>query len=220
MDLELGNLIFNNKNQEYQCPEFIIALLRDLDRRLSIIQYNIYQKPYESPFDNTGNSFIELSDLFEIHAYNWDENNSQDYNFIFKTGSKSNLGDIKISWYKYLGRDTTINVDIKGSESIILDLYQDCLKALNEYESKNFNSEKIKNSKSEQDLNEKSEWEIGNCNDEDIIFLNLKGNEDRKFSRFHLNIKDVSKLINDLNLTIMRSYYEKQSFKIIRKRKE
>ena len=56
--------------------------------------WNKNQEEYDSPFDNTGNSFI--GENFEVHAYDWDEDSSQEYNFKF--------GDIKISWYKYLGR--------------------------------------------------------------------------------------------------------------------
>lgn len=37
-DLELGNLMFNiNKNQIYNCPEWIVALLNDINRKLKVV---------------------------------------------------------------------------------------------------------------------------------------------------------------------------------------
>ena len=38
-ELELGNLMFNtNANQQYECPRYIVALLRDIDRQLDRIE--------------------------------------------------------------------------------------------------------------------------------------------------------------------------------------
>lgn len=111
--MELGNIMFNsNKNQMYECPEFIIDLLRGIERKLEIKYWNKNQKELESPFGNTGNS-IKIGNLL-IQAYNWDEDSSDEYNFKYN--------DLEISWYKYLGRDTTINIDPKSkdfSEKII-----------------------------------------------------------------------------------------------------
>ena len=121
--LELGNMAFNpNTNQDFECEEFIVALLRELDRSLSIAMWNIHQKEYESPFNNTGNSF--KNDVFEVQAYNWDDEISQDYNFKWK--------DVKISWYKYLGRDTTINALISTYEA--KEMFNDCLKSIKKME--------------------------------------------------------------------------------------
>lgn len=131
-DLELGNIMFNtNTIQQYNCPNYIVALLREIDRQLNRIMWNIYQKEYNSPFNNTGNSF-ELGN-FKVIAYNWNEEVEQDYNFIYKVDkTKSNLDDIKISWYKYLGRDTTINQEIDSS--IIVDMFDDIIDQLHNYE--------------------------------------------------------------------------------------
>ena len=99
-DLELGNLMFNtNTNQCYKCPEWVIALLKEIDNRLEITLHNLYHKPYNSPFDNTAEKF--KNKVFEVEAYSWDDEYQQPYNF--------KCGDVEISWYKYLGRDTTIN---------------------------------------------------------------------------------------------------------------
>ena len=133
-DLELGNIAFNNNaNQQLNCPEYIVALLRDIDRQLKRIMWNIKQEEYESPFDNTANSF-QLGN-FEIQAFNWNDDVSQEYNFIYKVDkTKANMPDLKISWYKYLGRDTTINQEI--DENVMVSIYDDIIKQLLEFESK------------------------------------------------------------------------------------
>ena len=118
-ELELGNLMFNtNKNQTYSCPDWVVALLRDLSRTLSRIKYNMQQTEYDSPFDNTGN--VYYNDTFEVQSYNWDDDVSQPYNFKWK--------DVEISWYKYLGRDTTINAVYDAT--YLIQMYNDCIKSL------------------------------------------------------------------------------------------
>ena len=131
-ELELGNIMFNtNVNQQYKCPNYIIALLREIDRQLDRIMWNIEQKDFDSPFDNTGNSF-RLGN-FEIHAYNWNDDESQEYNFIYKVDkNKANMPDLKISWYKYLGRDTTINQELDSS--VMIDIFDDIIDQLHKYE--------------------------------------------------------------------------------------
>ena len=52
-----------------------------------------------SPCDNTGERYE--NDVFELHAYSWDEDVPQRYNFRWR--------DVEVSWYKYLGRGTTVN---------------------------------------------------------------------------------------------------------------
>lgn len=131
-NLELGNLMFNtNANQVLDCPDYIIALLREIDRQLDRIMWNIYQETYDSPFDNTSNSF-KLGN-FEIQAYNWNDDESQEYNFIYKVDkTKANMPDLKISWYKYLGRDTTINQEIDSS--VMVQIFDDIMEQLHKYE--------------------------------------------------------------------------------------
>ena len=120
-NMELGNMMFNpNKNQQYECPEWIIALLNKIDAKLCIMMFNKTQREYESPFGNTGNTF--KNDVFEVQAYNWDDDIHQEYNF--------KCGDIEISWYKYLGRDTTINDDY--NEEYIIEMFNKCIKSLKE----------------------------------------------------------------------------------------
>lgn len=126
MELELGNILFNqNRNQIYACPDYVVALLRDIERSLGNVMWNINQEEYSSPFRNTGNSF--KCDTFEVESYNWHDDITQKYNFKYK--------DIEISWYKYLGRDTTINGDYQPE--IIIDMYNNCINAIYQYEKEN-----------------------------------------------------------------------------------
>ena len=117
--MELGNLMFNtNRNQYYDCPDWIVALLQTISEKLDIVMWNKFQEEYDSPFKNTGNSF--KNDTFEVQAYNWDDEIEQQYNF--------KCGDVEISWYKYLGRDTTINDDYE--EKYIIEMFNKCMESL------------------------------------------------------------------------------------------
>lgn len=120
--MELGNLIFNehNKNQFYDCPDWIIALLSHLHDKLCVVMWNKNQKEYDSPFYNTSNNFIGKN--FEVHAYNWNEDVDIPYNF--------KCGDIEISWYKRLGRDTTINGEYSPEQ--IIEMFNICLNEIRE----------------------------------------------------------------------------------------
>ena len=118
-NLELGNMMFNtNKNQQYDCPRWIVALLNELDDQLDRVMWNIHQEEYQSPFENTANSF--KNDIFEVQAYSWDDEVHQPYNF--------KCDDIEISWYKYLGRDTTINGEYEPQK--IIDMFNKCLQSI------------------------------------------------------------------------------------------
>lgn len=117
--MELGNIIFNtNKNQQYDCPRWIVALLNELDNQLDRVMWNNTQKEYSSPFENTSNSF--KNNVFEVQAYDWNDDVEQPYNF--------KCDDIEISWYKYLGRDTTINGEYEPQ--VIIDMFNKCLKSI------------------------------------------------------------------------------------------
>ena len=118
-NLELGNIIFNtNKNQQYNCPRWIVALLNELDDQLARVMWNRHQEKYDSPFENTANSF--KNDVFEVQAYSWNDEVEQPYNF--------KCDDIEISWYKYLGRDTTINGEYEPQK--IIDMFNKCLNSI------------------------------------------------------------------------------------------
>lgn len=121
-DLEIGNLMFhNNTIQSYLLPNYAYALLKDFRERLdNVIGYE------DNPFGNTGSKF-QIDGVFEIEAYSWDDEHEQPYNFKYK--------DIEISWYKYFGRDTTINGDYSPEQ--IIQMYDDCIEALDKYAREN-----------------------------------------------------------------------------------
>ena len=121
--MELGNLMFNqNKNQTYECPEFVISLLKGLEDELERIYWNNNQEEFESPFRNTGNN-ITIKEM-KIQAYNWNEDKTDEWNFKYK--------DLEISWYKYLGRDTTINIDPNTPNFAVkmVTYYNECIKLI------------------------------------------------------------------------------------------
>ena len=119
-NLELGNIIFNeNKNQEFVCPNWVIALLKDIKDRLSVAFWNQYQLDLPSPFDNSGNTYEGKT--FTVSSHDWSSEYKRPYNFKYK--------NIEISWYKYLGRDTTINGDYSPEE--IIEMYDNIINEIN-----------------------------------------------------------------------------------------
>lgn len=122
---ELGHYMFYKSNiRAYSCPNYIVALLRDINKELCRVMWNINQEEYDSPFDNNGNIKGFSNDIFEVHAFDWNEDHDQRFNFRYK--------NIKISWYKYLGRDVTINCQINEKDAI--DMYNDCIESLRKLE--------------------------------------------------------------------------------------
>jgi len=45
-------------------------------------------------------------------------------------------------------------------------------------------------------------YEMGTTIDEGVIFLNLKGNNDCRFSHFHINDEEAAQLYKDLELLL------------------
>ena len=120
--MEIGNMLFNtNANQQYECPQYVIALLEGINTKLSVQYWNKFQKEIESPFENTASHF--KNDVFEVEAYSWDDEYCQPYNFKWN--------EIEISWYKYLGRDTTVNVKITPERAI--EMFDSCIESLSNF---------------------------------------------------------------------------------------
>lgn len=96
---ELGQMAFGQPFKEYAVSELVEASLSAISDELCRVMWNLHQKEYSSPFSNTGNSF--KNEVFEAHAYSWNDDVEQPFNFKF--------GDMEISWYKYLGRGMSAN---------------------------------------------------------------------------------------------------------------
>ena len=118
---ELGQAIFGQHWKQYDCPEWIISFLDTISKELERVMWNINQETWDDPFANTGNRF--KNEAFEVQAYDWGDD-EQPYNFKYK--------DIEISWYKYLGRGTTINRTVKPKEGI--EMLNVCLESLRKQE--------------------------------------------------------------------------------------
>lgn len=121
---ELGQAVFGQPYKQYDCPEWLESFLWSIDSELQRVMWNIKQEECDSPFGNTGAKF--KNDVFEVNAYDWNEENEQKYNFKWK--------DLEISWYKYCGRGMSVNQKIglsKGERML-----NECLESLRKMESK------------------------------------------------------------------------------------
>ena len=58
------------------------------------------------------------------------------------------------------------------------------------------------------------QYEIGTTNDKNVIFLNLKGKNDIRFSHFHLDDKDAIELYKSLDLLLDLKAKNIKEFKI------
>ena len=121
---ELGQFVFGQPHQEFKCPEFVRSFLKTIRDELNITMWNINQREYESPFDNTSNHF--KNNVFEVEAYSWNEEYDQPYNFKWR--------DFEVSWYKYLGRGMSINREITAKEGA--EMLNECLDSIYEMDRK------------------------------------------------------------------------------------
>jgi hypothetical protein len=115
---ELGQEFFGQPYKEIEASNLLIAALNSISRKLSYHFWNKYQKELDCPFRNSGTSFKNKT--FEVESYSWDDTKKQKYNFKWQ--------DIQISWYKYLGRGTTVNKQLSNDK--IEKLLEDCLNSL------------------------------------------------------------------------------------------
>jgi len=114
---ELGQMCFGQPSQELECPTYVEAALEYLAESF------FYNKDIsvENPFRNTGWQWSNK--VFEVNAYNWDEDKIQPFNFKYK--------DIEVSWYKYLGRGMSINREVTEIEC--WKMLKDCVESILDY---------------------------------------------------------------------------------------
>jgi hypothetical protein len=124
---ELGQFCFGQPYQQYEASELLISALEHIDSELKRIMWNIEQKEYFSPFENTGQYFV--NNIFEVYAYSWDDTIDQPYNFRW------NNHNFDVSWYKYLGRGTSTNRIITNDE--VNQMLNECIEFLRKYEKEN-----------------------------------------------------------------------------------
>jgi hypothetical protein len=114
------------------CPEWLQAFLEHIEAELDRVMWNKNQEEYQSPFQNTGNSF--QNDTFLVRAYDWgwdfnlDSGGSglpstpapQPVNFKWK--------DVDVRWYKHLSRMPELNREVTPDEGI--EMMDECIASL------------------------------------------------------------------------------------------
>lgn len=117
---ELGQLLYGQPFQRHACESYIEAALGMIRAELGRVMWNLHQRDYENPFDNSGAEFD--CDVFSAHAYSWGEDD-QPWNFRWK--------DWRCSWYKWYGRGTTQNYRLSPDDCAkMLDECLDAVRAL------------------------------------------------------------------------------------------
>jgi hypothetical protein len=105
-------MCFGQPWQQRECPEKVKSALDALKSAWYAVREN------ENPFSNTGARFD--GDKFKAHAYSWNDDEEQEFNFAWR--------DVRVSWYKYLGRGTTINRDMADGE--VSEMLRECMAEL------------------------------------------------------------------------------------------
>lgn len=108
---ELGQACFGQPYQEIECPRLVLNVLESLQSAWYVLKGN------ENPFGNTGARFD--GEKFKAHAYSWGDD-EQEFNFSWR--------DIRVSWYKYLGRSTSINRIMTDEE--VREMLKECMQEL------------------------------------------------------------------------------------------
>jgi hypothetical protein len=97
---ELGQMAFGQPWQQIECPAKMMSALDSMRCSWYAVRGN------ENPFSNTGARLDGKK--FKVHACSGDEDEEQEFNFAWR--------DVRVSWYKYLGRGTTINRYVADEE--------------------------------------------------------------------------------------------------------
>ena len=87
---------------DHEVPEIWEACLGMLRDELDRVMWNVHQKEYENPFNNSGSSSFK-NEIFSVEAYDWSEK-EQPWNFIWR--------GVEIKWYKHFGRGMTANQEL------------------------------------------------------------------------------------------------------------
>ena len=107
-ELELGQALFGQPTQMLDCPEKVMRALNTISQAWAALTDS------NNPFSNTGAEY--KGEKFTVYAYSWREDIPQEYNFAWR--------DVRVSWYKYFGRGTTINREMTVKE--IREMLHEC----------------------------------------------------------------------------------------------
>lgn len=106
----------------HKVPLIWLAALRYLADELETAAFNKNNKGDLRPFENTTQEY--KCPVFEVEAYDWnqepDEGIIQEYNFKWR--------DVKIKWYKYLGRGMEANKELTAEEAALM--LEECILSL------------------------------------------------------------------------------------------
>lgn len=116
---ELGQAIFGQPSQQFAVPDIMIAVLEKLASEYARVGWNIHQRDIENPFYNSGPAYNLKTDVFEVCAYSWGDE-EQPFNFAWR--------DLRISWYKWCGRGASANVEI--TPGMAAECLSECLASL------------------------------------------------------------------------------------------
>ena len=106
---ELGQMAFGQPWQPLEPSKLLLAVLEVLSEAWE------ESRPTEgNPFSNSGNRFD--GNEFSAHAYSWADD-EQEFNFKYR--------DLRVSWYKYLGRGTSCNM--KPGPEFLAEMLGACL---------------------------------------------------------------------------------------------
>lgn len=111
---ELGQSAFGQPWKEFEVPFLVKNGISIIKNYLTLV----FGESYSNPFENTGAKFS--NDVFEVEAYNWDDEVEQLYNF--------KCGSFEMSWYKYFGRGMSMNKEITEKE--LKEIVDKCIRSL------------------------------------------------------------------------------------------
>ena len=124
---ELGQSAFSNTEwQAFEVSELAVAALRAIGHEIARVTSNATQEVAYSPFDNVGDTFV--TPVFTARSYCWCDGETHPQgcppNFEWR--------DVRICWYKHLGRGTSANVDL--TPDMVAEMLTDCLAAVRSME--------------------------------------------------------------------------------------
>lgn len=105
---EIGQACFGQPWQPQECPEDVLGALRALSEAWELARDG------DNPFCNTSAMFDGKT--FQAHAYSWSDD-EQPFNFAWR--------DLRVSWYKYLGRGMSSSRDVDRAEA--LEMLRECM---------------------------------------------------------------------------------------------
>lgn len=115
---EIGQAIFGQPTQEFECPQILDAALMAIRDELQRVLWNLRHTGTD-PFANRSDSF--KCETFCVCSYSWGDD-PQPWNF------KHYASGIEVSWYKYFGRGMSVNKAVMPDDAA--SLLGDCLAAL------------------------------------------------------------------------------------------